>query len=142
MQTLDENGKMTHNGGPLNETMVSEAVYEEDIFRERAIQIIENHDQKDPLFLMYSSHLIHTPLQIPRSYHETVTDLTENAGGAGYDLLSRKLYAAMVYYLDEAIGKFVTALKKRKMYKNTLIVFMSDNGKCVDQAEGCRCFRV
>merc|ERR1712224_794371 len=47
-----------------------------------------------------------------------------------YDLLSRKLYAAMVYYLDEAIGLFVEALKNRgnNMYENTLIVFISDNG--------------
>jgi arylsulfatase len=43
---------------------------------------------------------------------------------------SRKmeLYAAMVDNLDQQIGRLIDFLKKEKLYDNTVIVFMSDNG--------------
>ncbi|MBL7850548.1 MAG: sulfatase-like hydrolase/transferase [Cyclobacteriaceae bacterium] len=43
---------------------------------------------------------------------------------------SRKmeLYAAMVDHLDEQLKKLVDFLKKERLYDNTIIVFMSDNG--------------
>jgi Arylsulfatase A and related enzymes len=34
----------------------------------------------------------------------------------------------MMAKLDESVGKVVAALKKRDMLKNSIIVFMSDNG--------------
>lgn len=43
---------------------------------------------------------------------------------------SRKmeLYSAMVENLDDNVGRLVEYLKENDLYKNTLIVFMSDNG--------------
>jgi arylsulfatase A-like enzyme len=43
---------------------------------------------------------------------------------------SRKmeLYAAMVDNLDEQIGRLLQFLRDEKLYENTIIVFMSDNG--------------
>ncbi|MEI6589412.1 MAG: arylsulfatase [Verrucomicrobiota bacterium] len=38
------------------------------------------------------------------------------------------VYAACVSHMDKAIGRLITALKERKLYDNTLILFMSDNG--------------
>lgn len=40
------------------------ACYEEYLFKERVLEIIRNHDVSSPLFLFYSFHLIHTPLQV------------------------------------------------------------------------------
>ncbi|HAY46263.1 MAG TPA: arylsulfatase [Gammaproteobacteria bacterium] len=39
-----------------------------------------------------------------------------------------EVYAAMVADLDRNIGRLITYLKHNDLYKNTLIVFMSDNG--------------
>jgi len=39
-----------------------------------------------------------------------------------------ELYAAMVEYMDDQIGRLIDHLKKAGKYDNTLIVFMSDNG--------------
>ena len=39
-----------------------------------------------------------------------------------------EIYAAMVEYLDDQVGRLVAHLKKTGTYENTLIVFMSDNG--------------
>jgi len=45
-------------------------------------------------------------------------------------LVSRKmeLYAAMIEYMDDQIGRLITHLKRAGQYDNTLIVFISDNG--------------
>ncbi len=42
--------------------------------------------------------------------------------------LKMELYAAMVEYMDDQIGRLIDHLKKTGKYDNTLIVFMSDNG--------------
>lgn len=34
----------------------------------------------------------------------------------------------MVKALDESVGRVVKALKKKKVYENTVIVFATDNG--------------
>jgi arylsulfatase A-like enzyme len=39
-----------------------------------------------------------------------------------------ELYAAMIEYMDDQIGRLVDHLKKSGNYDNTLIVFLSDNG--------------
>lgn len=39
-----------------------------------------------------------------------------------------ELYAAMIEYMDDQIGRLVDHLKKSGKYDNTLIVFLSDNG--------------
>ena len=39
-----------------------------------------------------------------------------------------ELYAAMIEYMDDQIGRLIDHLKKTGKYDNTLIVFMSDNG--------------
>lgn len=45
-------------------------------------------------------------------------------------LMSRKmeLYAAMIEYMDDQIGRLIDHLKKTGKYDNTLVVFISDNG--------------
>lgn len=39
-----------------------------------------------------------------------------------------ELYAAMIEYMDDQIGRLINHLKKTGNYDNTLIVFISDNG--------------
>ena len=39
-----------------------------------------------------------------------------------------ELYAGMVVNLDENVGRLVSHLKKKDLYENTMIVFLSDNG--------------
>jgi arylsulfatase len=39
-----------------------------------------------------------------------------------------EVYAAMLEYMDMSIGRVLDYLKQEKMYDNTMIIFMSDNG--------------
>eukprot|EP01047_Picozoa_sp_COSAG01_P086669 COSAG01_NODE_19596_length_1001_cov_1.557650_1_plen_100_part_10 len=44
-----------------------EEEYEEFKFKTRVLEIIENHDVATPLFLCYTSHTVHVPLQAPNT---------------------------------------------------------------------------
>ena len=39
-------------------------------------------------------------------------------------------YAAMIDMVDQDIGKIIAKLKEEKIYENTIILFLSDNGAC------------
>lgn len=56
-------------------------------------------------------------------------------GDAGKDQWVRKMavYAAMVDRMDQNIGKLVRHLEQTGALKNTLILFLSDNGACAEK---------
>lgn len=102
--------------------------YIENVFADYAIlQMKQAKKRKKPLFLFYSSHLVHTPLQVPEKYLKKF---------AFIDNIQRRHYAAMVNYLDMVVGRLVNNLKKRNMYKDTLILFLSDNGGAIYTSGG------
>ena len=43
-----------------------------------------------------------------------------------------EVYAAMVDQMDQGIGRIVNALKAKGEFKNTLVMFMQDNGGCAE----------
>ncbi len=42
------------------------------------------------------------------------------------------VYAAQIDCLDQCVGRILKELKEKKMYDNTLIMFLSDNGGCAE----------
>jgi len=115
--SMNETG---HYPSPLAGT-----AYEEDLFLEHSLDIIDKHDPNEkPLFLFHSAHLLHTPLQIPDVWLKNFTHI--QVKGKSDNL--RRQYAAMTQYMDNQINQLVEALKKKKMWENTLFVFMADNG--------------
>ena len=103
---------------PNNET----CIYEEQLLTEHVIERIQQHDLTNtarPLFLFWSMHLVHMPLQVPTKYLDRFPNI-EN--------VQRKKMTAMVSYLDDDVGKVIDVLKTRKMYNNSLIIFHADNG--------------
>lgn len=105
-----------------------ESCYEEAMLRERALSVIRNHEASNPLFLFYTSHLLHTPLQVPQSYLQKVDKLVLEKGGQPFNTVNRRLYAAMTLYLDDTVGELVKAMKDKGLWENTLVIFTSDNG--------------
>ena len=98
--------------------------YATDIFTDEAVRIIDEHNDKDPLFL-YLAHLAvhsantYSPLQAPEdaiNKHSYIED--EN----------RRKFAGMLYKLDESVGKVVEALSAKKILQDCIIVFTTDNG--------------
>ncbi|KAL7630204.1 UNVERIFIED_CONTAM: hypothetical protein RMT77_019655 [Armadillidium vulgare] len=101
--------------------------YATDLFTEESVKIINEHNPSKPLFL-YLPHLAThvatfsengVPLQAPDEVIEMFSYIEDE---------SRRKFAAMLWKLDESIGKVVEALKERKMLKDSIIVFSADNG--------------
>jgi len=91
-------------------------------------------NRSNPFFFYWASPIPHVALQAPKKwvdyYREKFGDEKPYTGDHGYlpCRYPRATYAAMISYLDENIGKLVKKLKKLDLYKDTLIIFSSDNG--------------
>lgn len=62
---------------------------------------------------------VHTPLQPPKSYIYPYRGMAN---------VARRKYAAMVSTVDEAVRNVTYALRKYGFYKNSIIVYSTDNG--------------
>jgi len=72
-----------------------------------------------PFFLYAAFNAPHTPIEAPKSYLAEV---------AGIQNPVRRRYAAMVRSLDDGVGAILDAIEVNGLEKNTLVVFLSDNG--------------
>lgn len=93
--------------------------YHTDIVRDYAVNAIKTQNSADPFFMYLSFTNVHTPLEVPQKYIDMFPDSMDEG---------RRVYLAMMYVMDEAIGQIVQALKDTGLYDNTLITFTSDNG--------------
>jgi len=93
--------------------------YEEEMFTNNTLHILDQHNVSEPLFLFHAFHQIHTPLEVPAEWEKRFSTIL-NA--------DRRKYAAMVAYMDHALEQIVGKLKSRGMWDNTLLVVSSDNG--------------
>jgi len=97
--------------------------YVEDVFADYAVAQIKSAARSNvPLFMFYSSHLVHSPLEAPSDVLNMFSFI---------DDIQRQRVAAMAYYLDLTVGKLVKGLKDSRIYDNTLIIFFSDNGGAI-----------
>jgi len=102
--------------------------YEEYVFRDRILSILADHDQSTPLFLTYASKIVHYPQQAPVEYQEKFSFIT--------DVDNRRMYHAMVNFLDDQLLNITTTMKNLGMWDNTLMVLSSDNGGYVGSNNG------
>ncbi|XP_029052715.2 arylsulfatase B-like isoform X1 [Osmia bicornis bicornis] len=95
--------------------------YATDLFTEEAIKIIENHELPRPLYLQISHLAVHAPLEQPvNEYNDReFTHIREP---------NRRKYARMVSRLDDSVGRIVHALGDKGMLRDSLILFLTDNG--------------
>ena len=81
--------------------------------------IADNADR--PFFLWYAPALPHVPLNPPDTfykYFENRDDLSESA----------KLYYANIAWFDWGVGVLLDKLRQERVFDNTLIVYINDNG--------------
>ena len=101
-----------------NEPIV-EAGYDNILFADEAVRVIEADTGKKPLFLYLAFTAPHTPFQAPQEYLDRFPGISDP---------NAKAYAAMVSVIDDGVARVVKALDSKGMRDNTLIVFHSDNG--------------
>ncbi|MCK5713856.1 MAG: arylsulfatase, partial [Hyphomicrobiaceae bacterium] len=102
-----------------NDKPLLEEGYTTDLLGKESARLIAEHDTSKPLFLYIPFNAVHSPFQAPQSYIDKYPDIKQDR---------RRIYAAMTAAMDDAIGQIVAALEKRRMTRNTLIIFCSDNG--------------
>ena len=111
-----------HGGGhdwQRNEVGLREDGYVTQLIKNDTLKIINDHDFTNPIFLNVNFGAPHIPNEAPEesvlkfSYIEDET---------------RRLHAAMIHEMDNAIGEIIAALEKENVLKNTIVMFASDNG--------------
>ena len=124
--THEENGKLIDlfnntAGNPFNPLAQGlNNTYSADIYADEFERVVQGHDTEKPLFVYYSNHDVHVPFEAPQRIYEQYEGIIDDE--------IRRVYASMMTATDEAFGRMVAALKKKKMLENTVIFFVSDNG--------------
>jgi len=93
--------------------------YEEYLFTNNTLRILDGHPPNEPLFLFHSFHALHLPLQVPEEYEVKYGHLSDQ---------DHKRYKAMLELMDDQVGKLVAKFREKGMWENTLMVLTSDNG--------------
>ena len=111
-----------HGGGydwQKNEKLHRKEGYTTHLIRDDAIRIIENHNDQSSIFLNINFGAPHTPNEAPQQSIDKFKNIESE---------NRRIHAAMVYEMDDAIGQIINALKEKNILNNTIIFFASDNG--------------
>ncbi len=141
------NGYFSPYGNPRLEDG-PEGEYLTDRQTDEAIKFIENSGNK-PFFVYLSYYAVHNPMQGKEKLVQKFTHKADSMGLTKKEaytknkewiresmsdnfkeriLQSNPVYAAMIYSVDENIGKLVARLRELGLDKNTVIIFTSDNG--------------
>lgn len=123
-----------------------------------AIKLIENTDRNQPFFMYFSFYAVHTPIEAKPEYVEyfrekaqrmgidtiqpftTDLDWYKKADHKAWHWKERVIqsdaeYAALIYSMDENLGRLLQALKDNGIEENTIVCLFSDNGG-LSTAEG------
>ena len=101
-----------------NEPVIEEG-YTTQLIGADAVKYINEQRADKPFYLYLTFNAPHTPYQAPQDYIDRFANIEDP---------TRRTYAGMIACLDDEIGRVVAALEKKKLRKNTLIIFHSDNG--------------
>jgi len=117
-----------------------EGEYLTDRLTDEALKFIDGH-RDGPFFLVLSHYAVHTPLEskeelaaIYRVKAEQLPALGASAGlGEGDGAFTKvrqdhAVYAGMIASVDESLGRIMARLDTLAIGRNTIVVFVSDNG--------------
>ncbi len=105
---------LDHNGQP-----VGLDGYLTHVLTDQALQFMSTVAADQPYFLYVAYNAPHTPLQAPEEVIARFQSIADP---------KRRTYAAMVFSLDEQIGRLLREIDARSQREKTLVVFLSDNG--------------
>lgn len=90
-----------------------------DVFFSQATKWIDSVDGKQPFFAYIPTNAPHGPLDCPAEYEAKYTGkVPENAAK----------FFGMITNIDDNVGRLLAHLKEKGIERNTLVIFMNDNG--------------
>jgi arylsulfatase A-like enzyme len=95
--------------------------YLADFLSDKAVDFITRHKGK-PFFLYLPHFGVHSPHQ---AKPELIEKFKSKPGVGGHN---NPTYAAMIYSVDESVGRVMKTLDDLKLAENTVLIFTSDNG--------------
>jgi arylsulfatase A-like enzyme len=99
-------------------TIEDKEFYTTDKYAERAVDWLEKNKEK-PWFLYLPFNAQHAPLQAPQKYLDRFPHI---------NVEKRKIFAAMLSAMDDAVGQVLAKVRDLKQEENTLVFYISDNG--------------
>ncbi len=112
-----------------NGQAVVEPGYSTFLIANEAIRLIDERDSKKPFYLQVAFNAPHFPLSAPQSFLDKYQHLRKD----------NALRAAVIDAFDEAVGRILNTIDSHGLRKDTLVIFLSDNG--ADQTGSNRPFR-
>lgn len=124
-----------HNG-----TFVKTSGYCTDVFFNQAAKWIDEKRGQEPFFCYISTNAPHTPLYVPEEYERMYRHLLKDAEGESNNadakaqgkkkdpMADTVRFLGMVTNIDDNVGKLNSRLKAWGIERNTLVIFMNDNG--------------
>ncbi len=104
---------------------VEEKEYLTEAFTREAIDFIERNKEK-PFFVYLAYNAPHAPMQTTKKYYDRFPHIKNE---------NNRIHAGMVSALDDGVGAVLAKLKALNLDKNTLVIFLSDNG-CPSYLDG------
>lgn len=101
-----------------NEETVKEPGYATDLLAREAVRFVNETPADRPFFLYLPFNAPHSP------YQAKPDDLAKYPQRQG----NKRIYAAMIDSMDQAIGRVLEAIGQRADADNTFVLFFSDNG--------------
>jgi arylsulfatase A-like enzyme len=101
-------------------------IYLTDLLTQSACDFIDKNSDA-PFFLYLSYNAPHSPLQGKLSHKKRLSHIKSEA---------LKLYASMLLAVDEGVGQVLDTLDKKDIKKDTVVIFLSDNGPAKTNFKG------
>ena len=94
------------------------AFYTTEAYAARAVDWLERSRGK-PWFLYLAFNAQHAPLQAPKAYLDRFAGIADE---------KRRIFAAMLAAMDDAVGRVMAKVRALGQEENTLVFFIADNG--------------
>jgi len=128
---LGRASRLMHNKQPYSEDM-----HLTDYFTQKALDFIRDCAQrKQPFFCYVPYNAVHGPLwrkEQPKPSGKA--DWLTHYADRGVEL-PRRDYNAVLGHMDHCAGKLLGLLKELKLEEETLVIYFSDNGACLETDE-------
>lgn len=108
-----------------NETPVHVDGYMTDLITERSVKFID--EQRGAFFLEVTYNAAHWPFQVP-DHPSVAADHGRLVQPEESPTATRQNYVAMLERADQGIGRILQALRNRGLERNTLVIYVQDNG--------------
>jgi arylsulfatase A-like enzyme len=95
---------------------------------QKEVEDFIKREKDHPFFVYYATTLPHANNELTRKNGNGMEIPSNEPYAKENWTIQQKNYAAMVSLLDAQVGKINELLKKLKLDKNTIVMFMSDNG--------------